>query len=234
MTSTHALPLLTAAFVASLCVVLLRPAAAQDLVNCHSCFESVTVKGSKCADPSASGGSLSTAVNCTRCQVSIYSNSSDKYYSRGCTDLPEGCTRNPSSAAAYPTRCVCTGNLCNNQVIGTNEVNIKCYECTSAAFIDNGCGKTLDKTSSFVTEKSGCTACGLTVSQNNDGSGYTRSCLTDVPDTNSCAFKEDPNNSGCTFRCTTELCNAANQRGPSSSVGLALAILVVAAMNKLF
>jgi hypothetical protein len=123
--------------------------------------------------------------------------------------------------------------LCNRQVITTNVNNVECYVCSSAALIDNGCGKILDETSPFVSKMSGCTACGLTVSEENDGSGYRRRCLKDVPDTNSCAFKEDPSNSGCTSRCTTNLCNSANQRGASSSAGLALALLVVAALNKL-
>jgi hypothetical protein len=99
--------------------------------------------------------------------------------------------------------------------------------------IDNGCGKTLDEKSPFVFRRSGCTACGLTVSHENDGSGYQRTCLMDVPDTNSCAYKADPDNDGCTSRCTIDYCNSANQRGVSSSVGLALALLVVAALNKL-
>jgi hypothetical protein len=100
--------------------------------------------------------------------------------------------------------------------------------------IDNGCGKTLDVNSPFVAKRSGCTACGLDVKEEPDGSGYNRECLHDVPDTNTCAFKQDASNPGCSFRCTTNLCNSANQRRASSSLGLALALLVVAALNKLF
>jgi len=217
--------LTTAAFVASLCVALLSPAAAQQRIKCHSCEASAAENGA-CKDPSR--GSLAVEEGCLRCEVTAFSNASGQFYSRGCSSVQVGC-----DSFQTESYCVCAGEFCNTQVFANNDVKVSCFECDSAAYIDNGCGKTFDEKSPFVVKKSGCTACGLTVSQENDGSGYHRRCLMDVPDTNSCAYREDQGNEGCTSRCTIDYCNSANQRGVSSSVGLALALLVVVALNKL-
>jgi len=225
----------TAALFASLCVTLLpSPAAAQtppDPITCFSCFESITTPDSRCAVPTR--GLSATVSGCESCIVSIYSNVSGEFYNRGCAPRsPTTCE--PYFGSNHGAACVCNTGSCNNQAFSTNEVSVECYVCKSAALIDNGCGKTLDVNSPFVTKRSGCTACELDVTEEADGSGYHRECLVDVPDTNTCAFKHDASNPGCSFRCTTNLCNAANQRRASSSLELALALLVVAALNKLF
>jgi hypothetical protein len=149
-------------------------------------------------------------------------------YTRGCNNATISTTNYCSTGF-----CSCTAaSLCNSHTFSTLG-SLTCYTCASVNGIDNGCGRVINSNSIYVTKQSGCTACGLTITPSNpirSGGGWYRSCLHDVDVNSTCS--NSGSSSSCSFRCTSDLCNANSapltRQAAVSTLTAALALVAAA------
>jgi len=116
------------------------------------------------------------------------------------------CTSSDSKSTCY-----CNSASCNNDAVAI-PTSLKCYECDSVEFFDNGCGETVKGTSKFVTEVTQCSACTKTVTilPRSDGfvKRYSRGCLRAVNAYEGCYGASTDRDEG-TCTCDKDLCNSA-------------------------
>jgi hypothetical protein len=225
------------AFLSSSCVTLtslivvslLCGSARAQLHSCYNCSSDTTGREStSCRIVNAN--TPVTLQSCAACSTSVSSGEGGALvYSRNCHSVPVG----PLSCVAQNSGgiCVCNTTLCNKNAfltIGT----LSCYSCASSGPLDNGCGRNLiTPGSGAYTEAivvSGCISCTKTVgrSPNSDTPFYTRGCGHEYDTGDSCASGSRP---GCSFSCTTSLCNRSTRSLSLSSITSFLLAVVFAA-----
>lgn len=140
-------------------------------------------------------------------------------YSSGVTTIQRGpppigqvSEVNSCVSSADTTTCYCnTTSNCNNHPV-TVPTTYTCYFCESSAYYDNGCGATVDSTSSYVQQFQGCSACSKQMTVNSDLTlTYSRGCLRDMNIDDECVTNADTSASTTTTTCscTGSFCNSA-------------------------